>query len=212
MNSIRWNSKKDDINFETEARTQELIDQLKKYHEGNRDLQTQSGHYNKLVQNLNKIEPELKKQDSSVEFNIDKFIYYLGIHPDMLQYEFDRDGNLVKIIVDPFRLFTFKNRSKERQCNMSYGIKELLNAYCKDNSKDNEIEVVMGNQSHCESQGFILLSTSDTISKSVEPVGSDGPNGDTAGSAGGSPKSKTHRRRRHSRVRKHKKNTYTRRR
>jgi hypothetical protein len=189
-----------------------------------------------LFLSLTEIEKKLKKQDSSVEFNIDKFINYLRRHPDMLKYEFGTDGNFVKIIVDPFRFLTFTHKSKKRQCNMSYGITELLNAYCKDNG--NKVEVVMGNQSYCESEGFILPPTIDTTSKSVEPVGSDDlvepvkpvkSVGHAALSLGGSKsrrkparktrrgrtrksKSKTHRRRRHSRVRKHKKNTYTRRR
>jgi hypothetical protein len=124
-----------------------------------------------LFLSLTEIEKKLKKQDSSVEFNIDKFINYLRRHPDMLKYEFGTDGNFVKIIVDPFRFLTFTHKSKKRQCNMSYGITELLNAYCKDNG--NKVEVVMGNQSYCESEGFILPPTIDTTSKSVEPVGSD---------------------------------------
>ena len=39
---------------------------------------------------------------------------YIKKHPDMLRYVFDEDQNLVKIIVDPNRFFTFKEDSKER--------------------------------------------------------------------------------------------------
>lgn len=57
-----WNSKQDDINFKTNARTHVLINQLRIYHRDNRYRETQSKHYKQLVTNLNEIGPELKNK------------------------------------------------------------------------------------------------------------------------------------------------------
>jgi hypothetical protein len=49
----RWNSQQDDINFKTNARTDELINQLGFYHQNTQNHFTQSEHYNQLVFKFN---------------------------------------------------------------------------------------------------------------------------------------------------------------
>jgi len=105
----------------------------------------------------------LKKKIKDMEKyqDIRSLIYYIERHPDMLRYEFDKNQNLVKIIVDPNRLFTFLDDSIQRQCNMSYGITELLKLHIFSLKK--LIQVEIGNENYCSKQGFTnKLSPADT--------------------------------------------------
>ena len=161
--------------------------------------------------------------------NIDDLFLYLKKHPDMLKYEFDENKKISKIKVDPNRTHTFFDNSIQRQCNMSYGIAEMLKLLTSPKNSDPSwqteggVKVEMSNELYCEDKGHTMVSKPNLLRN------------DTAASAGGSKsrrrhrrkparktrrgrgrirksKSKTHRRKRHSRIRKHKKNTYTRRR
>jgi hypothetical protein len=130
----------------------------------------------------------------------------------MIKYEFDNSKKLTKIMVDPSSLFTFKDDSKVRQCDMSTYITEFLKLVLE----NRPIEAVMVNKDNCKN-----VEGSAEYKAAAE--------GDTPVAAGGSKsrrrrryrrharktrrgrtrksKAKTHRRRRHSRVRKHKKYT-----
>lgn len=213
-----WTDPKD-TSYSDEDRTTDLADDfIKKY-----KIMIKNPDHNIFA-------PLQKRLSDSITIN--DLLDYLEKHPDMLKYEFDENGKMSKIIVDPNRTFTFLDDSIERQCNMSYGITEMLKLITLRENSDptwqtnGGVKIVMSNKSFCEGKGY------------TKPLQiSTGP-GNTAGSAGGSKsrrrhrrhahktrrgrgrgrsrkpkaKSKTHRRRRHSRIRKHKKNTYTRRR
>jgi hypothetical protein len=171
---------------------------------------------------------EKRLLESKNGITIEYLLDYLKEHPDMLKYVFDENGKMSKIIVDPNRMFTFLDDSFERQCNMSYGITEMLKLITLPKNSDPRwqtdggVKIEMSNEPFCKSKGY------------YEPLQISTGSGDTSVSAGGSKsrrkfvrktrrgrgrgrgrgrksksnaKSKTHRRRRHSRARKHKKNT-----
>ena len=162
--------------------------------------------------------------------NIDDLFKYLTKHPDMLEYEFDENKKISKIKVDPDRTLTFFDDSIQRQCNMSYGIAEMLKLLTSPKNSDlswqteGGVKVEMSNELYCKDKGHTMVSKPNLLRN------------DNAASAGGSKsrrrhrrkpvrktrrgctrkskakaKSKTHRHRRHSRVRKHKKYTSRRR-
>ena len=143
----------------------------------------------------------------------------------MLKYEFDENKKISKIKVDPNRTHTFFDNSIQRQCNMSYGIAEMLKLLTSPKNSDPSwqteggVKVEMSNELYCQDKGHTMVSKPNLLRN------------DTAASAGGSKsrrrhrrrvrktrrgrtrktksksKTKTHRRKRHSRIRKHKKNT-----
>jgi hypothetical protein len=179
---------------------------------------------------------ERRLLDSGNGITIQNLLDYLKKHPDMLKYVFDENGKMSKIIVDPNRTFTFLDDSFRRQCNMSYGITEMLKLIIE-NSKfsdwqptGNKTAVEMNNETFCVEKKY------KGEGVKTEPLQISTGYGDTSVSAGGgsksrrrhrrhahktrrgrgrgrsrkpksNAKSKTHRHRRHSRVRKHKKYT-----
>jgi hypothetical protein len=169
---------------------------------------------------------------------VDVDVNYIENHLDMIQYEFDDKRKLVKIVVNPNSLLTFKHESKIRQCDNSYGITKLLIQLVTGHNKLNPnaptIDIKMVNESHCKSVIGTQLYTETHPVEGTQLYTETRPvEGDTAVSAGGSKyrrrkrmrktrrgrtrksksktKAKTHRRRRHSRVRKNKKYTSRRR-
>jgi hypothetical protein len=160
----------------------------------------------------------------SDSITIQNLLDYLKEHSDMLKYVFDENGKMSKIIVDPNRTFIFFDDSIQNQCNMSYGITEMLKLITLPKNSDptwqtdGRVKIEMNNESFCEGRGY------------NQPLQISTGSGDTSVSAGGSKsrrkparktrrgrgrgrgrsrksKAKTHRHRRHSRVRKHKKYT-----
>jgi hypothetical protein len=208
MQEVSWYSDKNLLPRDQD-RTDKLIDRLE-YTNGNEYNTLQhayQGLIDKFINNKN-------------YGGIPELISYIKKHPDMLKYKFDKDQKLIKIIVAPNSFFTFKQKSKERQCDMSYGITELLKLHVG----HLPIGVEMANETDCNSQGFeSKLQPQPTTyeSESDIPVSAGGsksrrkPARKTRRGRGrgrsrkpkSNAKSKTHRHRRHSRVRKHKKYT-----
>lgn len=148
-----WNDIKDD-SYSDEDRTKKFVEHIKTL----------------LVFDNNsassKILPsELKKLQPSLEELID----YLEKHPDMLKYEFGADGKISKIKVDPSRTFTFFKDSIKRQCNMSYGISEMLKILTLESKSSNEwksggnVEVEMSNENYCKGKGITSMAESSTL-------------------------------------------------
>jgi hypothetical protein len=214
----KWYSRQSDRNLTDKSRTHDLVTNLR--------YASDSTSFEVFNKNLNLLIPD---------YSALGLISYLDTHLDMINYEFDNEGNLIKINVDPNKIFTFKHDSKVRQCNMSLGITKLLESYFS--SHGYEFQVTMVNKDYCKKVEGTAVHTeanaADAADTNADADAAPAPPSDTALHAGGSksrrkpvrktrrgrgrgrsrkPKSKTHRRRRHSRVRKHKKNTYTRRR
>lgn len=219
-----WTDSKDE-SYSDEDRTKNFVEHIKRL------LEFENDNPSRKI-----LPPELKKLNLSLQ----ELIGYLEKHPDMLKYEFGQDDKISKIKVDPSRTLTFFNDSINRQCNMSYGISEMLKILTSNSQSYDEwksggnVEVEMSNEDYCKDKGF--TSMPGTLSRlDVLASDFDDNRSDTALHAGGRKSrrrrarktrrgrnrkakskskttSKTRRRRRHSRVRKHKKNTYTRRR
>ena len=150
-------------------------------------------------------------------------VNYIESHLNMIEYEFDDKGKLVKIVVNPNSLFTFKHESKIRQCDNSYDItkllKQLVTGHKDLNPSDPTIDIKMVNESHCKSVKGTQLYTETRLVEGDTSVYTGGsksrrrhcrkPMRKTRRGRGRKSKSrpKTHRRRRahHSRAQKHKK-------
>lgn len=223
----KWYSKRNDDNLSPESRTHDLIKDLGVASYGRTSFEVEE--FNK---NLNSLMPG---------YSALGLISYLNRHLDMIKYEFDIEGKLIKVNVDPNKFFTIKDDSKVRQCNMSLGITKLLESYIS--SLGYKFQVTMVNKDYCKKvEGTAVHTEADAADTADTDAYHDAyanaapaPHSDTALHVGGSKsrrrhrhharktrrglgrtrksKSKTHRRRLHSRVRvsKHKKYTSRRR-
>ena len=112
----------------------------------------------------------LEKNLQSTGITINDLLDYIKKHPNMLKYEFDEDKKMKKIIVNLETMFTFFDASLKRQCEISYGITEMLKLVL-DNSKfsiwqtSKGTSVEMINEPFCIEKGFTnpsLASQTDT--------------------------------------------------
>jgi hypothetical protein len=82
---------------------------------------------------------------------VNEIAEYLKKHPDILQYEFNEQGYLNKIVVNP-QWMSFLKDSIERKCNMSSAIVKILQKYatymCKEMKYD-LIDVEMADVKDC---------------------------------------------------------------
>jgi hypothetical protein len=210
-----WTDVNDTHNFSEEQRTYILIDKLRF------TLENNSSVYSDVL-------TKLRVAGIDRDIDIRALINYIELNINMIKYVFDKNGKLIKIKVDPFSLFTFGDNAKERRCNMSFGITELLRSHLR-YIKKTDIDIEMSNESRCKG----IIGTAATTTDGF-PIQDMYTAGNLPVEAGGGSKSwrrkcmrktrrgrtrksksktkaKTHRRRRHSRVRKNKKYTSRRR-
>jgi hypothetical protein len=210
-NVRHWTDHYNASSYSDEDRTLSLVDHISKIYKN---------FIGKTIIEGN-IFAELEKQTK-----IDDLFTYLKKHPGMVKFYFDYKNKMSTIEVDRDTKFTFNPIAKKRLCDMSYYIIEMLQILMSNSSTDWQtaggVKVVMssGNHTYCIEKGH----SNPLATPSDIPVSAGGsksrrrhrrhrkPARKTRRGRTRKTKSKTHRRGRHSHVRKHKKNTYTRRR
>lgn len=143
--------------------------------------------------------PELKKIFTSKDGNTNDLIQTLEDTPEMLQFEVFSGGQLVITIHSSVgRAFQFFN--KKKICDNRHSIKQMLEQYYRNHKPQGINSVVFNNSQNV-----------DDLCVNEDTAFSGGSKSRRKPMRKNTRKSKTHRRRRHSRLRKHKKYTSRRR-
>jgi hypothetical protein len=228
-NSVKWNSMKKGLFDDSKKRTLDLISEMRNMYNGNSTLSTNFSlnnckHVKFQAVGLN---PDgsrtMSNSPDSIQLFLSSGIETLEGNPNMLVYTFTRDNKLLFIDVHSHvnlfeQMSTDNSDICEKACNVYAAIEIFLDVFYSNNTSSvprTRVAVRLSGK----------LSDKCNFGSSEHQIGGGSksrrrhrrkPVRKTRRGRGrtrkSKAKSKTHRRRRHSRVRKHKKNTYTRRR